>query len=110
MVFWRIKDATKFLFNIQNPEVTVKDVAESAMRDIVGQSNIQPLLTGAREKTEQAVQMLMQNGWSNVIDQRAGFDGARDPFGQVREPGWKPAGLPTETGDGGAGSYSALKK
>src|SRR5262249_969010 len=61
VVFWRIKDAAKYLFNIQNPQVTVKEVAESAMRDIVGQSNIQPLLTGARQKTEQAVQALMQN-------------------------------------------------
>ena len=61
VVFWRIKDALKYLFNIQSPEVTVKDVAESAMRDVVGQSNIQPLLTGARQKTEQAVQKLMQN-------------------------------------------------
>src|SRR5262249_38811011 len=60
VVFWRIKDATKYLFNIQKPEVTVKEVAESAMRDIVGQSNIQPLLTGARQKTEQAVQKLTQ--------------------------------------------------
>ena len=39
----------------------MKEVAESAMRDIVGQSNIQPLLTGARQKTEQAVQKLMQD-------------------------------------------------
>ena len=61
VVFWRIRDAQKYLFNIQNPEATVKDVAESAMRDIVGQSNIQPLLTGARQKTEQAVQKLMQD-------------------------------------------------
>jgi membrane protease subunit HflK len=61
VVFWRIKDALKYLFNIQSPEVTVKDVAESAMRDVVGQSNIQPLLTGARQKTEQAVQKLMQS-------------------------------------------------
>ena len=61
VVFWRIKDAMKYLFNIQRPEVTVKEVAESAMRDIVGQSNIQPLLTGARQKTEHAVQKLMQN-------------------------------------------------
>ena len=61
VVFWRIKDAAKYLFNIQRPEVTVRDVAESAMRDIVGQSNIQPLLTGARQKTEQAVQTLMQD-------------------------------------------------
>jgi membrane protease subunit HflK len=61
VVFWRIKNALAFLFNIQSPEVTVKDVAESAMRDVVGQSNIQPLLTGARQKTEQAVQKLMQS-------------------------------------------------
>jgi len=60
VVFWRIKDALKYLFNIQNPDITVKDVAQSAMRDVVGQSNIQPLLTGARQKTEQAVQKLMQ--------------------------------------------------
>jgi len=60
VVFWRIKDAQKYLFNIQSPEVTVKEVAESAMRDIVGQSNIQPLLTGARGQTERAVQELMQ--------------------------------------------------
>jgi modulator of FtsH protease HflK len=61
VVFWRIRDAQKYLFNIQNPEITVKDVAESVMREIVGQNNIQPLLTGARQKTEQAVQKLMQD-------------------------------------------------
>jgi len=60
VVFWRIKDAQKYLFNIQKPDITVKEVAESAMRDIVGQSNIQPLLTGARQQTEQAVQKLTQ--------------------------------------------------
>ena len=60
VVFWRIRDAQAYLFNIQNPEVTVKEVAESAMREIVGQNNIQPILTEARQKTEQAVQKLMQ--------------------------------------------------
>jgi membrane protease subunit HflK len=60
VVYWRIQDPLKYLFNIQNPEVTVKDVAESAMREVVGQSNIQPILTGGRQKTEQAVQKLMQ--------------------------------------------------
>ena len=60
VVFWRIKDAQKYLFKIQNPEVTVKEVAESAMREVVGQSELQPLLTGARQKTEQAVQKLIQ--------------------------------------------------
>jgi modulator of FtsH protease HflK len=76
VVFWRIKDAMKYLFNIQKPEVTVKEVAESAMRDIVGQSNIQPLLTGARQKTELAVQKLMQN----VLD----FYGAGVSIDQVQ--------------------------
>jgi modulator of FtsH protease HflK len=61
VVFWRIKDAQKYLFNIQKPNVTVKEVAESAMRDVVGHSNIQPLLTSERQKTEQAVHKLMQD-------------------------------------------------
>ncbi|MEO0792269.1 MAG: FtsH protease activity modulator HflK [Pseudomonadota bacterium] len=49
-----------YLFNIQNPELTVKEVAESAMREVVGTSEIQPILTAARQKTERAVQELMQ--------------------------------------------------
>jgi modulator of FtsH protease HflK len=60
VVFWRIADAPDYLFNIQNPEGTVKAVAESAMREIVGQSDIEPILTEARAKTEAAVQELMQ--------------------------------------------------
>src|ERR1700684_2652078 len=61
-VLWRIKPkgVADFLFNIQNPEGTVKAVAESAMREIVGKSNIQPILTGARTANELAVQELMQ--------------------------------------------------
>jgi membrane protease subunit HflK len=61
VVYWRIRDAQKYLFNIQNPDTTVKEVAESAMREIVGQSNIAPILTEARQKTEQSVQKLMQD-------------------------------------------------
>jgi membrane protease subunit HflK len=61
-VLWRIKPdgVGDFLFNIQNPEGTVKAVAESAMRDIIGRSNIQPVLTGARTTIEAAVLELMQ--------------------------------------------------
>jgi membrane protease subunit HflK len=60
VVLWQISDAPNFLFNIQNPEVTVKDVAESAMREIVGQNDIEPILTAARAKTESEVQELIQ--------------------------------------------------
>jgi membrane protease subunit HflK len=66
-VLWRIKPdgVGDFLFNIQNPEGTVKAVAESAMREVIGRSNIQPILTGARTTTEQAVQQLMQKTLDN---------------------------------------------
>lgn len=61
-VLWKVKPGGvgDYLFNIQNPEGTVKAVAESAMRDVIGRSTIQPILTGARQVTEAAVQDLMQ--------------------------------------------------
>jgi membrane protease subunit HflK len=61
-VLWKIKPTGvgQYLFNIQNPEGTVKAVAESAMREVVGRSDIQPILTGARQTIENAVQELMQ--------------------------------------------------
>jgi membrane protease subunit HflK len=60
VVRWRIKDAQNYLFNIQKPDETVKEVAESAMREVVGQSEIKPIITEARYQTETAVQKLMQ--------------------------------------------------
>src|SRR5438309_11817864 len=61
-VFWLVKPGgvSEYLFNNQNPEGTVKAVAESAMREVIGRSNIQPILTGARTTTELGVQQLMQ--------------------------------------------------
>ncbi|HVX99523.1 MAG TPA: FtsH protease activity modulator HflK [Pseudorhodoplanes sp.] len=61
-VFYVVKPAgvADYLFKIQNPDSTVKAVAESAMREIIGRSNIQPILTGARQNIEQQVHDLMQ--------------------------------------------------
>src|SRR6266699_993734 len=61
-VFWLVKPGgvSEYLFNIQNPEGTVKAVAESAMREVIGRSQIQPILTGARQTIEGGVQDLMQ--------------------------------------------------
>ena len=59
-VFWVIKDAYDFLFNIQNPPATVKAVAESAMREIIGKTMIQRALTQDRQKIEEEVKVLMQ--------------------------------------------------
>jgi modulator of FtsH protease HflK len=62
-VLWKIKPngVGDYLFNIQQPEGTVKAVAESAMREVVGRSNIQPILTGARQNIETGVQDLIQS-------------------------------------------------
>jgi modulator of FtsH protease HflK len=61
-VLWKVKatGVGDFLFNIQNPEGTVKAVAESAMREVIGRSEIEPILTGARQTTENAVHDLVQ--------------------------------------------------
>ena len=59
-VLWSVKKAQDYLFNVQNPESTIKAVAESAMREVIGRSPIQPILTGARQNIELAVLDLMQ--------------------------------------------------
>lgn len=61
-VLWLV-DAKKpqdFVFNLRDPERTVRVVAESAMREVIGRREIQPILTGARLEIERAVQDLMQ--------------------------------------------------
>jgi membrane protease subunit HflK len=62
-VFWRIKpeQVKEYVFNIQNPETTVREVADSAMREVVGQSVLQPLLTSGRQDVQVSVQKLMQD-------------------------------------------------
>ena len=59
-VFWVISNARDYLFNIQNPEGTVRAVAESAMREVIGRSDIQRVLTQDRLSIQGTVQALMQ--------------------------------------------------
>jgi len=69
------------------------------------------LVLGCRsgQRSMRAAEMMIAAGYTGVIDQRAGFDGPRDAFGQLTEPGWGPAGLPVETSTPG-GSYAELKQ
>ncbi|MDC0851227.1 FtsH protease activity modulator HflK [Candidatus Pelagibacter sp.] len=60
-VFWVIKDAGKFLFEIQDPEGTVKAAAETAMREVIAKSRIQPILTEGRAKIEIETQEIIQS-------------------------------------------------
>ncbi len=52
----------------------------------------------AGNRSLRAARALIEAGFSNVLEQRAGFDGARGPFGEITEPGWSRAGLPVEAG------------
>jgi modulator of FtsH protease HflK len=62
VVHWKIKlgGAADFLFNIQNPEATVRAVAESVMREVIGRSDLNVALTGGRLGIEREVHELMQ--------------------------------------------------
>ncbi len=59
-VFWVIKDAGNFLFKIQDPEGTVKAAAETAMREVIARSDIQPILTEGRSVIEADTQNIIQ--------------------------------------------------
>ena len=60
-VLYKIKDAGNFLFKLRNPESTVKDMSESVMREVVGQRDLQFLLTEGRQEVEQVVRSDLQN-------------------------------------------------
>ncbi len=60
-VFWVIKDAGKFLFKIQSPVETVKAAGETAMREVIAKSNLQPILTAGRSRIEVEVQEIIQS-------------------------------------------------
>lgn len=64
-VFWVVKDAGEFLFKIRDPQGTVKKAAESAMREVIGQTEIQPALTEARQEIELKTQQLLQEMLNN---------------------------------------------
>ena len=83
-VFWVINNASNYLFNMEDPDGTVKAVAESAMREVVGHSNIQPLLTQARQITETDVQKLHPEDARRVRRRHPGHPG---PAPQGRSAG-----------------------
>ena len=59
-VLWVIKDAGQYLFKIRDPENTVKKASESAMREVIGRTDIQPALTEARQEIETSTRALLQ--------------------------------------------------
>jgi membrane protease subunit HflK len=60
VAFWIINDAGKYLFHIRNPEETVQNAAESAMREIIGKTTFEFARTQGRAKIELEARQLMQ--------------------------------------------------
>ena len=59
-VVWKIKDAKDYLFSIRSPDETVSVAAQSVLREIVGQSEMQPIITGDRGKVEDETKAELQ--------------------------------------------------
>jgi rhodanese-related sulfurtransferase len=68
------------------------------------------IVVGCRsgQRSLRAAELLTSSGFTNVVDQRAGFEGTRDSFGAIVEGGWATVGLPSESSTPGA-SYAELK-
>jgi rhodanese-related sulfurtransferase len=86
-----------------NPDF-LRQVAAHFARD-------QKLVIGCQSgvRSLRAAELLLAEGYSGVLEQRAGMDGVRDAFGRVREPGWRAEGLPVALSAEPGRSYAELK-
>ena len=82
-VVWNINDPAKFLFNLRDPQQTVRSVSESAMREIVAGSELAPILNRDRGQIEQdafeLIQATLDNYESGINIVRVNLDKADPP-------------------------------
>ncbi len=83
VVFWKIGDAGAYLFNVRDPEATVKSVAEAAMREIVGQSKFEDIRTVGRAQIQTQAQELIQQ---ILDDYKAGIEVTKLEMQRVDPP------------------------
>jgi membrane protease subunit HflK len=85
-VVWNIADPAQFLFNLRDPDSTIRAVSESAMREIVAQSQLAPILNRDRgiiaERLQDLIQLTLDSYDAGVNVLRVNFDRA-DPPQQV---------------------------
>lgn len=82
-VFWKVADAERFLFEVNRVEETVRAVAESAMREAVGQAKIDSIQTEGRAEVQDQVRKLMQ---ATLDDYKAGVTITRVALQKVDPP------------------------
>ena len=85
-VVWNITDPAKFLFNLRDPQMTIRAVSESAMREIIAQSELAPILNRDRasigDRLKDLIQSTLDSYDSGMNVVRVNFDKA-DPPQQV---------------------------
>ncbi|MDK3016111.1 FtsH protease activity modulator HflK [Pseudodonghicola flavimaris] len=85
-VIWNISDPAKFLFNVRDPRMTIRAVSESAMREIIAQTDLAPILNRDRgviaDRLHDLIQSTLDSYDSGVNIVRVNFDKA-DPPQQV---------------------------
>jgi len=59
-VFWRINDVNDYLFEIRDPDITIKMAAESVMREVIGQNKLQFALTKGRGQIADEAKIRLQ--------------------------------------------------
>jgi len=83
-VVWNINDAAKFLFNLRDARPTIRAVSESAMREIIAQSELAPILNRDRgaisQRLEELIQSTLDSYDSGVNIVRVNFDKADPPL------------------------------
>lgn len=60
VVLWNISSAESYLFNVVDPDATIKQVAQSALREAVGQAPLQQIITEGRNDVALQMQETMQ--------------------------------------------------
>ena len=82
-VVWNVSDPEKYLFNLADPEGTIRAVAESAMRDIVARSELSPILNRDRgtiaTDAAQQIQQTLDIYQSGISVLRVNLDRADPP-------------------------------
>jgi membrane protease subunit HflK len=64
-VVWNIKDAQQFKFSLRDPDASVRAISESAMREVIAQSELAPILNRDRGLVEETVKALIQGTLDN---------------------------------------------
>lgn len=82
-VFWRIKDIAEYQFNLNDPKLSVKSIAESAMREVVAKTEVERVMTSNKDGIEIEVKQISQG---ILDDYKAGIQITSVKLDDVRPP------------------------